>query len=118
MLDIGASKHLCANKELFHNLEDVVDGECVYMGNTTTIGVLGKGKVFLMLTYGKTFVLNNILYVPSLHKNLVFGGLLNKAGLKIVFEADKMIITKNGDFLGKGYLVNGLFVLNTIFCCS
>ena len=54
VLDIGASKHLWANKEMFHNLEDVANGECVYMGNTTTTGMLGKGKIFLKLTFGKT----------------------------------------------------------------
>ena len=115
VLDTGATKHLCANKELFHNLEDAADGECVYVGNTKTVGVLGKGKVFLKLTFRKTLALNNVLYVPSLRRNLVSSGLLNKAGLKIVFEADKVIITKNGDFVGKGYLADGLFVLNTIF---
>ena len=106
MFDTRASKHLCANKELFHNPEDATDGECVYMGNTTTVGVLAKGKVFIKLTSGKTLALNNVLYAPSLHRNLVSGSLLNKAGLKIVFEVDKVIITKNGDFVGKWYLVS------------
>ena len=49
ILDIGVSKHPCANKELFHHFEDVVDGECVFMGNSTTAGVLGKGKILLKL---------------------------------------------------------------------
>ena len=49
ILDTGASKHLCSNKELFHHFEDVVDGECVFMGNSTTAGVLGKGKILLKL---------------------------------------------------------------------
>ena len=91
VLDTVTSKHLCANKELFHYLEDVVDGECVYMGNTTTTRVLIKGKVFLKLTSRKTLALNNVLYVPSLCRNLVSGNLLNKAGLKNVFEADNVI---------------------------
>ncbi|XP_016902969.2 uncharacterized protein LOC107991967 [Cucumis melo] len=47
-------------------------------------------------------------------RNLVSGSLLNRVGLKIVLEGDKVILTKNGDFVGKGYLSNGLFVLNTI----
>ena len=84
------------------------------MGNSTTAGVLGKGKIFLKLTSGKTLALNDILYVPSLRRNLVSGSLLNKAGLKIVLESDKVIITRNNDFVGKGYLSGGLFVLNTV----
>ena len=29
--------------------------------------------------------------------------LLNKAGLKIAFEADKVVMTHGGEFVGKGY---------------
>ncbi|KAL0413818.1 UNVERIFIED_CONTAM: Retrovirus-related Pol polyprotein from transposon TNT 1-94 [Sesamum radiatum] len=118
ILDTGASKHFCSNKELFQELHEAPDGECVFMGNSTTAGVLGKGKIFLKLTSGKTLALNDVLYVPSLRRNLVSGSLLNKAGLKIVLEADKVIITKNGDFVGKGYMLDGLFVLNTISASS
>ncbi|KAL0288885.1 UNVERIFIED_CONTAM: Retrovirus-related Pol polyprotein from transposon TNT 1-94 [Sesamum calycinum] len=79
------------------------------MGNSTTAGVLGKGKIFLKLTSGKTLALIDVLYVPSLRRNLISGSLLNKAGLKIVLEADKLIITKNGDFVEKGSV---MFLMN------
>ncbi|KAL0332841.1 UNVERIFIED_CONTAM: Retrovirus-related Pol polyprotein from transposon TNT 1-94 [Sesamum calycinum] len=89
ILDTDASKHFCSNKELFQDFQEARDGECVFMGNSTTAGVLGKGKIFLKLTSGKTLALIDILYVPSLRRNLISGSLLNKAGLKIVLEADK-----------------------------
>lgn len=66
--------------------------------------MLGKGKIFIKLTSGETLALNNVLYVPSLRRNLISSSLLNKVGLKIVLEADKVIITKNGNFVWKGYL--------------
>ncbi|TYK16589.1 ty1-copia retrotransposon protein [Cucumis melo var. makuwa] len=114
ILDTGASRHFCTNRELLHDYEDTADGECVFMGNSATAGVIGKGTVILKLTSGKTLSLSNVLYVPSLRRNLVSGSLLNPARLKIVLEGDKVFLTKNGDFVGKGYLSNGLFVLNTI----
>ncbi|XP_070045426.1 uncharacterized protein [Nicotiana tomentosiformis] len=77
----SASRHLCANKELFHDFEESADGECVYMGDSTTAKVMGKGKILLKLTSEKTLALNNVLYVPSLRRNLVSGALLNKADL-------------------------------------
>ncbi|XP_070054862.1 uncharacterized protein [Nicotiana tomentosiformis] len=52
MLDIGVSRHICANKGLFNDFEESTDGECVYMGNSTTAEVMGKGKVLLKLTSG------------------------------------------------------------------
>ncbi|KAA0066431.1 ty1-copia retrotransposon protein [Cucumis melo var. makuwa] len=49
-----------------------------------------------------------------LHENLVSRSLLNRVGLKIVLEGDKVVLTKNREFVDKGYLSNGLFVLNTV----
>ncbi|KAK4407731.1 hypothetical protein Sango_0354100 [Sesamum angolense] len=114
ILDTGASKHFCSNKEMFQQFHEARDGECVFMGNSTTTEVLGKGKVFLKLTCGKTLALIDVLYVSSPRRNLISGSLLNKAGLKIVLKADKVIITRNGNFVEKGYMLDGLFVLNTI----
>ncbi|XP_074314440.1 uncharacterized protein LOC141649653 [Silene latifolia] len=92
ILDTGASRHLCANKDLFDEFEDAADGECVYMGNSSSAIITGKGNIFLKLTSGKTLALNNVLYVPTLGRNLVSGALLNKAGVKLVFETDKVVI--------------------------
>lgn len=47
IVDTDASRHLCANKELFHDFEESTDGECVYMGNSAMAGVMGKGKISL-----------------------------------------------------------------------
>ncbi|XP_074302865.1 uncharacterized protein LOC141637055 [Silene latifolia] len=80
ILDTGASRHLCANKDLFAEFEDVADGECVYMGNSSSAVITSKGNIFLKLTSGKTLALNNVLYVPTLRRNLVSSVLLNKAG--------------------------------------
>ena len=114
LLDTGSSRHFCANKELLHDFEEATDRECVYMGNFTTAVVMGKGNFLLKLTSGKTLSLNNVFYVPSLRRNLVYGALLNKVGLNLVFEAYKIIISCRGDFVGKGYLSGGLFVLNIV----
>ncbi|XP_075074800.1 uncharacterized protein LOC142162354 [Nicotiana tabacum] len=84
------------------------------MGNSTTAGVTGKGKVLLKLTSGKTLALYNILYVPSICRNLVSSALLNKVGLKLIFEPNKIIISRGGDFVGKGYPNGDLFILNIV----
>lgn len=86
------------------------------MGNTE--GILGKWKVLLKLNYEKTLSLSDVLYVPSLRKNLVSESLLNRVGFKIVLEADKVVLIKNNDFVGKGYLTDGPFVLNIINIAS
>ena len=55
-----------------------------------------------------------MLYVLEIRKNLVSSSLLNKHGFKMVFEADKVVVSKSGMFVGKGYVFNGLFKLNVM----
>ncbi|XP_074318379.1 cellulose synthase-like protein D3 [Silene latifolia] len=43
VLDTGASRHLCGDKGLFAEFEEVADGECVYMGNSSSAMITGKG---------------------------------------------------------------------------
>ncbi|KAL0427326.1 UNVERIFIED_CONTAM: hypothetical protein Slati_2907400 [Sesamum latifolium] len=62
ILDTGASRHFCSNKALFHELLDATNSECVFMGNSTTVGVLDKGNIFLKLTSDK-IALNDVLCV-------------------------------------------------------
>ena len=38
--------------------------------------------------------------------------LLGKAGVRILFEYDKIVLTKNDAFVGNGYCNPGLFMLN------
>ena len=107
ILDTGASRHFCTNIDIFHDYDDTADGEHVFMGNSATTGVIGKGKVILKLTSGKTLSLSNVLYVHSLRRNLVFESLLNRVGLKIILEGDKVILTKKESLSVRGICLMG-----------
>ena len=67
ILNSGASRHFCANKELMIEFEEVADGHYVYMGNSSTAAVKGKGKI-LKFTSKKMLSLSNVLFVPSLRR--------------------------------------------------
>ena len=56
-------------------------------------------------------ILVNVLYVPNIRKNLISASLLCKRGIKIVLESDKLILSKSGCFVGKGYSCEGMFKL-------
>lgn len=88
------------------------DGSVLYMGNSSTAIVKGKGNVQLEFTSGKTLTLTDVYHVPEVRKNLVSGSLLNKFGFKLVFESNKFILSKGGTFVGKGYMYEGMFKLN------
>ncbi|XP_075475084.1 retrovirus-related Pol polyprotein from transposon TNT 1-94 isoform X1 [Primulina tabacum] len=111
-IDTGTTRHVCSDKEMFATLEESMNGEKLFMGNSATSEIKGQGKVVLKMTSGKKLTLNNVLYVPDIRKNLVSGSLLNKHGFRIVFESDKVVLSKSGMFVGKGYVCNGLYKLN------
>ena len=88
------------------------DGTILYMGNSSTAIVKGKGNVDLHFTYGNVVTFTNVCHVPEIRKNLVSGGLLNNHGFKLVFESNKFILSKTDVFVGKGYLYVCMFKLS------
>ncbi|KAH9715709.1 hypothetical protein KPL71_021156 [Citrus sinensis] len=108
----GATKHVCKDRSLFKSYKAMDDGSVLYMENSSTAIVKGKGNVQLEFTSGKTLTLTDVYHVPEVRKNLVSGSLLNKFGFKLVFESNKFILSKGGTFVGKGYMYEGMFKLN------
>ena len=84
-IDTGTTRHVCSDKKMFSTFEPIETGEKVFMGNSATSEIKGQGKVVLKITSGKKLTLTNILYVPEVRKNLVFGSLLNNHGFQMVF---------------------------------
>jgi len=104
VVDSKATRHICANRNVFTFYTSVGDGgEQVYLGDSMTTPVLGKGKVLLKLTFGKTLALSDVLHVPSIRVNLVSVALLRKVRVKVSLESDKIVMIKNNIFVGKGY---------------
>ena len=71
------------------------------MGNVSSSMVESKGDVVLNLTSWKKFTLMDVLFVLEIRKNLVATSLLSKKGIKLVFESDKLVLTKGGTFVGR-----------------
>ena len=110
VVDSGATRHICANRDAFTSYTLIGDDEkVVYLDDSQ---VLGKGKVMLKLTLGKTLALNDVLHVPNIRANLVVAALLGKVGVKVSFESDRIVMTKNNIFMGKTFCNQGLFVLS------
>ncbi|KAL6315951.1 hypothetical protein AAG906_013785 [Vitis piasezkii] len=100
--DTCATVHVTYDKSLFKTFEDAKGDQKVQMGNE------GNPRVTLI----------NVLYVPDMNKNLVSGDLLGKPGIKAVFESDKLILSKSGNFVGKGLAHVGLSTIKRIVKCG
>ena len=59
-------------------------------------------------------ILTNVFHVPDTKKNLVSANLLHKSGVKAVLESDKLILSKNEIFVGKGYVIDVMYKLSSI----
>ena len=100
-MDSKATSHIYGNKSAFTSYTTMKKGdEQVVMGDPRSSSLIGKGKVL---------ILNDVLRVPG---NLVSVSLLGKVGVKIMFELEKIMLTKNDAFVGKDYYNQGLFMLN------
>ena len=117
-VDTEATRHICSDKKMFSSYEAINHGEQLFMGNSSTFKVEGKGKAILKMTFEKELTLNDVLHVPEIRKNLVFESLLSKKGFRLVFESDKFVLTKSGIYVGKGYMSNELFKMNVMTIVS
>jgi hypothetical protein len=106
-LDSGANGHVCFDVSLFSSYQVVWDSS-VMMGNGSHVFVHGVGTVDLKLTSEKIVQLKNVQHAPSINKNLVSGSLLCRDSFKVVLESNKFIVSKCGQFIGKGYVCGGL----------
>ena len=104
VVDSRATRHICGNRSAFTSYTTVKEGEeQVFLGDSKSTLVIGKGKVLLKITSGKVLALSDVLHVPDIRWNLVSVSLLGKAGVRILFDSDKIVLTKNDAFVGKGY---------------
>ncbi|XP_073304093.1 uncharacterized protein [Primulina huaijiensis] len=100
-VDTGTTRRICSNKGMFSTYTPSI-GRKLYMGNSATSEVVGTGNVVLKMTSSWEVTLVDALHVPDIRKNLVSGSLLVKHGFRLVFESNKVVLTKNGHFIGKG----------------
>lgn len=94
MVESGATRHICAERNSF-SLYTIVGygGEIVYMADSGTTLVLGKGKVLLNLTLGKT--LPCMMCCMFQIFELICFPLLGKVGVLMLFESSKNVMTNN-----------------------
>jgi Pol polyprotein len=91
ILDSGASRTMCLHHEWFSSFTPLTKQTMVVLGDNGSIPATGIGciKVWLCTcTKECHFVLQDVLYVPDLHGNLLSVGQLTKNRAKVSFLDD------------------------------
>nr|GEW92003.1 hypothetical protein [Tanacetum cinerariifolium] len=90
-VDTGATRHVCADKSMFHSFRAVDNEEKMYMGNSTTTDIKGEGDVILKMTSEKELKLTNVFKDEAIDKFVLYKTEVeNQLGRKIkVVRSDK-----------------------------
>jgi hypothetical protein len=111
LIDTGANVHICTDISLFVSYQQS-HGVTVTMGNASAAQVLGIGNVDLKFASGRVLSLTRVHHVPDIRRNIISGSCLVKNGFELSLKCNKVVITHTGTFFGKGYLSDGLFLIN------
>ena len=68
VVDFGATRHIYGNRSASTSYTTIKQGdEQVFLGDSRSTPMIGKGKVLIKLTYEKVLALSDVLHVPDIH---------------------------------------------------
>jgi transposase InsO family protein len=85
ILDSGATNHMTGPRSAFAELDSGVRGS-VRFGDSSTVGIEGRGMVLFMCKTGEHQKLAGVYHIPRLAANIISLGQLEQEGFKILLE--------------------------------
>jgi hypothetical protein len=84
LIDSGVSYHMTLHREWFPEYEKY-DGGDIFLGDESTTNIFRRGRVKLLLKYGRIRTLPGVLHIPKLARSLISITKMDDAGVDIVF---------------------------------
>jgi hypothetical protein len=87
-MDSGASRTMCSNQKWFQQYSPLTKDIPVILGDNSAIQGVGQGHVHVRMRAGNEWnevILQNVLYVPDLHGNLLSISHLTSRGANVRF---------------------------------
>ncbi|KAG7533290.1 Zinc finger CCHC-type [Arabidopsis thaliana x Arabidopsis arenosa] len=110
VLDSGCTFHITPDKDALFNLKEI-DGGKVLMGNNTYSEVKEIGKLKIQNPDGSIVTLTEVRYMPTIGRNLISYGQLEKNGCNYVGEDFAVTLFKQGKKVFAGKYQDGLHYL-------
>ena len=103
-IDSGSTNHICNTLQGFRQTRQCSDGEIkLTLGSSATVSTVAVavGVVILVFLSNKILVLTDVLYVPSIRRNLISVYSLVNNGYSFHFGTE-VSIKRNGSFICSG----------------
>ena len=111
VLDTACGSHICNSLQGLRRSRTLEEEEVILrMGNGARVAAEAVGSFDLHMPTGKTIVLNNCYFVPSIVRNIISIPMLDLAGFSFVIQNNKCSILRDNVLYGSGILNNGLYV--------
>jgi len=113
VLDTGCGTHICNGLQGFKRSRHLKKGDIsLSMGNGAKVQAEAQGEYVLKLPSGLEVVLNNVLYAPSLTRNIISVSLLRQSGFDFKFVSYDIYVSMNDVFYFKAVPMNGIYELD------
>ena len=113
VLDTGCGTHICNLLQGFRRNKIFKKGDIsLFMGNGVKVQVEAQGDYVLKLPSGLEVILRNVLYAPSLTRNIISVSLLRQCGFDFKFVCHDIHVTLNDVFYFKATPSNGIYELD------
>ncbi|KAD6118913.1 hypothetical protein E3N88_10184 [Mikania micrantha] len=112
VLDTGCGTHICNLLQGFKRSKHYSKGEIsLFMGNGAMVHVEAQGGYILKLPSGLEVILKNVLYAPSLTRNIISVSRLRQCGFNFKFVDNDIHVSLNHVFYFKAMPCNGIYKL-------
>ncbi|GJR08587.1 retrovirus-related pol polyprotein from transposon TNT 1-94 [Tanacetum coccineum] len=102
LFDTGATFHMTARREWFHQYKPISEGGSVYSCNDHELKIIGIGSVMVKMHDGTVRTIRDVRHVEGLKKNLLSLGQLDDLGCKVEIQNKIMKVIKGALVLMKG----------------